>query len=1634
MLAAAAVSSSCGGDGGAGDGQTRLDGVAAWSGPVRGAEVVAFQLVDGARTFEVGRGPTGDDGRFSIALGATYEHVELDVIGGRYAEIGGDEVALDGGAVLHGVALDLVLGEQRGGVAVTPWTHLAVTLAHARLANGEDATYGAAAGTALARLGAHLGFDPVGAAIAPVDEPAASPTEAVRHGLSLAALSQLAAFAAAEQGATAQSVNTVALTAALARDAASAEARFDGNGADELFVGASCPPPPGCGADGPGCHAACAIHGNTLRARLGAAVLAFLASPGNRTALGRDDVLPWLEHLRTNDDAALFGPAPEPPEPFDSVGPAITWHAPAAGATVAGTIAIEVTAADALGVRSLTVSTGGPSPLALADVDPAPDRFAATLATAGLPEGALALIASADDDDGNRSEATRAIAVNNVDGGAVSGVVVKGRVAGATVRVYGFAGGVRGALLGEGTTQSDGTFTNVAIADGYSGALLVEAGFGGTYVEEAAVAAVALDVGDRLRTVIAAYGDGDALAGVTVSPLTTFAAAYLGWLDGAGLGGADLAARWATAHAAVEAHFGVASITALVPQAPAEMSTFHAAARYGMVLVGLSELARDASTLGGGDGGTFGSAMSAMRVVRVLETDVADGCWDGRDGGAPLLFGGTQAPTAQTTRLDLAVAIAGYLADGARNQSPYAGASDVLGLLDTLASGGGNTAPGSCAATGRLHPDAGGPFDQVAPEIAIATVPAGPVVGGVVTVDATASDALDVRPSLRFTAPAGTTDADGDESDADARASIDTRATFPDAEGTLAIALESFDDAGNRGTADRVLTVDNVAPLVAVTGVADGGWYDAAVTPGASSSDTHPASFTVTLDGAPFTPGTAVAAEGRHVLVATAIDQAGNRTARTVTFHVDRTAPALAVAAPDPSGTWVRGVLDVTVIADDAMQAFGSLGSDITVSATGPGGAVTPVVTYPPTTDGSRQVRARVDTTAIDDAGGGGTLALTFTVIDRAGHVAARTVTVMLDNAPPLVAIAAVRNQAGALIDGFLNEPAATVRGTVAPGGSPVVVSVTVMPGGFTAMVTPDAVGAWSLVTPALAEGAYSASATAADLAGNTTAVPATASFTVDRTPPSLTLLQSSVLDERNCDVTVNVNPSSTPPGVVGAAPVGYGTCDATGSPVRLDTVTAATHIGKITTRLTAAAADNPLVWLPQATDGTGVGLAAAPSTIQLRVYRTGQPPPAAWVDTAGPSLVNGVLGAAAHVTAAQWPELRAHTAAFTVELRAVDRLGNATAPGVATLTRSWFHHPLAPPVLVRHVGLANPNDAALGAFALARHSLVPSGAQVGLAGAMSSGFPADAPRGLYELEVWNPHAEPVNVGFYIPAFSGGTYARRVWEVHPYINGSAGIVADPPSGTCGWPARTTVFRMSGGAAPFACGAGTTCTCLPAPLADDKPAASGGALTAADLRVVAWDATPANPVRLAPQSLSTTVDGSAFYEFTVPARAAGSPVASRLRVMIALPNLDLFSPADDVANQTVLESDGAGAEVHVYRQAGESIQPTMTVVFKERWADCRAYNATTNACTDMHARRRLRATVQVALGVLTDTLRARVRSRAAMAATAVPEPIPDIEVSDAFLGDNAQAVSWSSCETGFPFPCPTIPDYANGVPF
>lgn len=91
------------------------------------------------------------------------------------------------------------------------------------------------------------------------------------------------------------------------------------------------------------------------------------------------------------------------------------------------------------------------------------------------------------------------------------------------------------------------------------------------------------------------------------------------------------------------------------------------------------------------------------------------------------------------------------------------------------------------------------------------------------------------------------------------------------------------DGAGNLYWTSDTIVLDKTAP--AVTGVTNGGFYAADVTPSFDEG-------TATLNGALFTSGSTVSVEGQYTMIVT--DTAGNTT--TVTFTLDKTAPAGSLA------------------------------------------------------------------------------------------------------------------------------------------------------------------------------------------------------------------------------------------------------------------------------------------------------------------------------------------------------------------------------------------------------------------------------------------------------------------------------------------------------------------------------------------------------------------------------------------------------------------------------------------------------------------------------------------------------------------------------------------------------------------
>jgi len=907
-LAALAGGLSCGSDLDDQPGTT-LSGVAYYTGPIDGATVTAWQLVDGSRTKELASATTAADGTWSLDLGLAYESIDLEVRGGSYSEPTGGTVTLDASAVLHGICLDVAPAEQRRDVAVTPWTDLVWTFGKARLALAKEASFNDAMHEALRLFSEHLTFDPTHTAIAGTGSPAGSLTEPVKHALSLAGLSDLAASIATEGSLTFRDVNSVTALRVLESDVGSAEALLDGNG-DALVVGPACGLPTGCTARGDGCRSDCGVYDSTLRSVLARHVAGFLQRPENQTGLGRADVLSWLEHLTQNDPReddgsfALFGGEPDS---LDSGAPVIAWTDPTEAATVSGTMNIDVTANDPSGVASLIVEVLGTTNTAVTDTDATANRVVATVNTVGLAEGDLALRATAVDEEGNSASLEIHVAVDNIQGGVISGQVVKGPVGAAAVKVYRYTNGVKGTLLGElAATAADGSFTNLQLAD-FSGPIVIEAGTAGSYAEEAAPSTtVDLDVTDVLRAVVPDYHDGQTVGSIAVTPLTSFAVTYYEYLRTQQTG--TFVEVFGAARTAMQEHFGISDISFVLPQRPAEMTTFSTPARYGLVLAGLSRTAWHASNQGGGDGGTFGTSMHALRVWKVLDQDLADGCWNGMAGPNALVYGGTQAVTANSTRKTLADAIVAYLGSPA-NQTPFTTAADILPLLETMSSSGPTSGSGDTCVAGQIFPTPGQNYDQIAPVVVFESpTPAAGLVHQSIMVHASATDNL-TAPVASWAAPAGLVDSDGVTTNAIVTGTINTT-TLSD--GPLTVTAQAQDASGNVGQVSRTYTVDNTPPTLTWPTPSGPTWYIASnpeiwwtsvgtPTLTGSATDANGVSVTVligsstysaTMNGSEWTVSVPVGSSATTVTVR-ATDAAGNTTSIAKTLRSDTMPPVV---------------------------------------------------------------------------------------------------------------------------------------------------------------------------------------------------------------------------------------------------------------------------------------------------------------------------------------------------------------------------------------------------------------------------------------------------------------------------------------------------------------------------------------------------------------------------------------------------------------------------------------------------------------------------------------------------------------------------------------------------------------------
>jgi hypothetical protein len=984
-LAAFTLSVSCGsGTGGEVKGTVR--GRAFVSAPLAGAVVHVYRLgEDGTRQGQVGvSAPTAGDGSFEVEVTSAYGVLELEATGGSYTEVTGTEITVANGSVLNALVVGFQPTDTADGVIVTPLTHMATSLAHARVGAAKEDTIALAADEAYALIGGHfLGVDIGATAPSPLTQAIGSVTEDERYGLVLHGLSEQAHIIGEANALTDQALTSMSLATKLAQDLGSAEALFNGSGASGPLM--LCTPLGGCTP----CTGLCTVDTNVTRSGLAQALLGYFANPAhNHSGATFDLMRTSLEDLRTDENPELF--ADDDVEDLDNIGPQITFETPADGGNVSGAaVVVAVTATDTTSVQSITVTIGGST--APADTDTSRPRYQGSFDSTVLPDGDIDIVAVAIDAVGNRTEQTITVYVNNAGAGSIAGVCQMsarpaGPLVGAAVTAYEFEGGVLGPVIGTATVSDMGIFAINGV-EGYAGPVLLSCG-GSTadYTEAAIPVSVSFSSTEFLRTVILNYVDGENATGVVITPWTSLATAHFeSQITPPELDGAAFIQAWRDSFEnIISSHFlDIGDITIDLPVLGEGTSSFTSASRYAFSLAGLSQ---NALRIADDSGATFGAGVSAKSLWLVLETDISDGCLNGRDG-ALLQISGIPL-SSEELRYLLAEGITAYMVGG-ENKSALDKPANAIDWLDHLSLAGPLTGDGITCATGELFPGAGRRYDRVPPTVQwLSPTPSeGAFVRGAIDLKAQAVDEITAFPIASWTSPDTLTDSDGRPTDNLVIGRYDTTTR---ADGLVLVTVRAEDGARNAASATRQLIIDNTPPTISVTGVANNGSYGSAVTIALTVTDspriTANLVVTTTLNGVAFAGGT-ITAPGNYTLVITATDEAGNISPLTISFTIDTGKPAITWSSATPiNGAVVGATVTATAFASDP-QGIQSFVITAPSGATDAAPDIPTTIVWSETAPTGQEYERTLSVTAVDGVGNDASDSRTFKFDTRAPRV-----------------------------------------------------------------------------------------------------------------------------------------------------------------------------------------------------------------------------------------------------------------------------------------------------------------------------------------------------------------------------------------------------------------------------------------------------------------------------------------------------------------------------------------------------------------------------------------------------------------------------------------------------------------------
>jgi len=235
--------------------------------------------------------------------------------------------------------------------------------------------------------------------------------------------------------------------------------------------------------------------------------------------------------------------------------------------------------------------------------------------------------------------------------------------------------------------------------------------------------------------------------------------------------------------------------------------------------------------------------------------------------------------------------------------------------------------------------------------------------------------------------------------------------------GVHTITLRAVDGAGNQAEASVDVTVDNTAPIVAITSPGSGAFVSGLITVSVQASDaiSGMASVSLYVDGLlratltqpafNFPLNTLQFASGSHTITARGVDNSGNQAETSIIISFDHVPPSVSITSP-VSGAMVSGAITVSVAASDSISGIASVALDVDNQPHS-------ILNQPP-------FNFMVDTSGLVP----GSHTLTARAIDPAGNQGETSITIMV--------VEAIRIEIMAPTNGaMINKSSAIVQGRI---------------------------------------------------------------------------------------------------------------------------------------------------------------------------------------------------------------------------------------------------------------------------------------------------------------------------------------------------------------------------------------------------------------------------------------------------------------------------------------------------------------------------------------------------------------------------------------------------------------------------